>query len=240
MAGVRWTDRSSGARASSWRRATTGRSGSASSRTGRARRAGSRPAISRGRRRCLCCLPSARRHSCCAAFRERTDRVLQRRRWRRAEMPAQLMAGEPETTEQARAHIEASRARISEKLDEIEERLVEKRVALREKLDVKKRLLNHVDEKPLRSVAIAAGVGFLLGTIGRRRSRGHVDAHEREELRELLREARESGEDLPSVSIGRAHPTFWQEARAQLVGALTAALVAAVTERLRPREVREA
>lgn len=155
-------------------------------------------------------------------------------------MPEQPMAGEPATIEQARAHIEASRARISETLDEIEERLVEKRVALREKLDVRKRLLNHVDEKPLRSVAIAAGVGFLLGMIGRRRSRGHVDAHEREELRELLREARESGEDLPSVSIGRAHPTFWQEARAQLVGALTAALVAAVTERLRPREVREA
>lgn len=155
-------------------------------------------------------------------------------------MPEHPMAGEPATIEQARAHIEASRARISETLDEIEERLSEKRVELREKLDVKKRLLDHVDEKPLSSVAIAAGVGFLFGMIGRRRSRDRVSESERDELRELLRESRESGEELPSVSIGRAHPTFWQETRAQLVGALTAALVAAVTERLRPREVKEA
>src|SRR5690606_1414776 len=143
------------------------------------------------------------------------------------DMPEQPTAGEPATIEQARAHIEASRARISETLDEIEERLTEKRVELREKLDVRKRLLDEVEEKPLRSVAIAAGIGFLVGMIGRRRSHDHVSADERDELRELLRE---EGDDSPSISIGRSHPTFWQETRAQLVGALTTVLVAAVAE----------
>lgn len=152
-------------------------------------------------------------------------------------MAEQPVAGEPATIEQARAHIEASRARISETLDEIEERLVEKRVELREKLDVKKRVLDQVEEMPLRSVAIAAGVGFLLGMVGRRHRRDRIRRDEHDELRGLLREAHEDGDDAPSISIGRAHPTFWQETRAQLVGALTAALVAAVSERLRPREV---
>ncbi len=156
-------------------------------------------------------------------------------------MPGQPgVGGEPATIEQARAHIEASRARISETLDEIEERLFEKRVELREKLDVRKRLLDEVEARPLRSVAIAAGVGFLVGMIGRRRSRRQVSADERDELRELLREAHEEDDAARPISIGRAHPTFWQETRAQMVGALTAALVAAVTERLRPREVKEA
>ncbi len=154
-------------------------------------------------------------------------------------MPGQPRAGEPATIEQARAQVEASRARISETLDEIEERLVEKRVELREKLDVRKRVLDEVEAKPLRTVAIAAGVGFLVGMIGRRRRRERIDAVDREELAELLRDAREQGDgDVRPVSVGRPHPSFWQEARAQLVGALTAALVAAVTERLRPREVR--
>lgn len=155
-------------------------------------------------------------------------------------MPEQPTAGEPATIEQARAHIEASRARISETLDEIEGRLAEKRVELREKLDVRKRLLDEVEEKPLRSVAIAAGVGFLVGMIGRRRAHDHVSADERDELRELLREAREDGDPSPSISIGRSHPTFWQETRAQLVGALTTVIVAAVAERLRPREIKDA
>lgn len=154
-------------------------------------------------------------------------------------MPGQPRAGEPATIEQARAQVEASRARISETLDEIEERLTEKRVELREKLDVRKRVLDEVETKPLRTVAIAAGVGFLVGLIGRRRRRERIDEGDRDELRELLREAREHGDDdVHPISIGRAHPSFWQEARAQLVGALTAALVAAVTERMRPREVR--
>jgi len=152
-------------------------------------------------------------------------------------MPEQPVAGEPATIEQARAHIEASRARISETLDEIEERLVEKRVELREKLDVKKRLLDQVEEMPLRSVAIAAGVGFLLGMVGRGRRRDRIRREEHDEIRGLLHDAHEHGDDAPAISIGRSHPTFWQETRAQLVGALTAALVAAVSERMRPREV---
>ncbi len=143
---------------------------------------------------------------------------------------------EPVSIAQARAEVERSRARMSETLDEIEDRLVEKRIELREKLNVKKRMREHVDRKPLNAVAIAAGVGFIVGLVGRRRSRERVDADDRDELRALLLEAREHDEDseLRPISIGRSHPSFWQEARAQLVGALTAALVTAVTERFRP------
>jgi ElaB/YqjD/DUF883 family membrane-anchored ribosome-binding protein len=142
--------------------------------------------------------------------------------------------GEPNTVEQARAEVARSRARISDTLDELEDRLVDKQHALREKLDVKKRLNDIIEKRPLVAVGAVAGLGFLLGLIG---GRGGTDAgmddDEREELRELLREARANG-DTPSISVGRSHPSFWQETRAQLVGALTAALVTAVAERLRP------
>lgn len=153
-------------------------------------------------------------------------------------MAEQRMVGEPATIEQARAHVEESRARLSETLDEIEDRLVEKRLELQEKLDVKKRVRERVDRKPLTMVAVAAGAGFLIGLIGRRR-RAHAEREpvDRDELRALLRETREEDgehDDVHEVHVGRAHPSFWQEARAQLVGALTAALVAAVSERMRP------
>jgi ElaB/YqjD/DUF883 family membrane-anchored ribosome-binding protein len=143
---------------------------------------------------------------------------------------------EPATIAQARAQVEQSRARMSETLDEIEDRLVEKRTELREKLNVGKRVREQVDRSPLGAVAIAAGAGFVFGLLGRRRSRRRRNEEvDRDELREMLRESRENGDDdVHNISIGRAHPSFWQEARAQLVGALTAALVAAVSERFRP------
>lgn len=142
----------------------------------------------------------------------------------------------PGSVEQARSEVARSRARISETLDQLEERLADKQQALREKLDVKKRVNDVVDRRPLGAVAAAAGVGFLLGLIGGRGGSDHVmDEDEREELRALLHEARENG-GTPTISVGRSHPSFWQETRAQLVGALTATLIAAVAERLRPHE----
>ena len=143
---------------------------------------------------------------------------------------------EPRGVEQAREEVVRSRARISETLDQLEGRLVDKKHELRDKLDVKKRVHDAVDKRPLAAVGVAAGVGFLLGILGGGKG-GHGDA-DSEELRELLREARENG-DAPAISVGRQHPSFWQEARAQLVGALTAALVTAVAERMRPHDQRE-
>lgn len=136
---------------------------------------------------------------------------------------------EAASIEQARAQVEQSRARIADTLDDIEERLLEKRHELQERLDVRKRVREQIDREPLLALAAAAGVGFLAGMIGRRRTA------ERDELRAML-DADDDGEidDIRSISIGRSHPGFWHEMRGQLVGALTATLVAAIADRLRP------
>ena len=68
----------------------------------------------------------------------------------------------PEDPEAARAEIEATRARMSETIDEIEDVLMRKTEEIRAKLDV----LAPIRQRPLQSLAIIFGVGIALGLLG--------------------------------------------------------------------------
>jgi ElaB/YqjD/DUF883 family membrane-anchored ribosome-binding protein len=88
----------------------------------------------------------------------------------------------PEDPEAARAEIEATRARMSETIDEIEDVLMRKTEEIRAKLDV----LAPIRQRPIQSLGIIFGVGLALGLIGS----GGGDESDTDEDDEL------TGEDL--------------------------------------------
>lgn len=143
----------------------------------------------------------------------------------------------------AREEVERSRARISGTLDEIEDRIVEKKERLRQRFAVVDRVKDRIERAPLGAVAAAAGIGLLIGMLGGGDDDDDdLDDEDRAELRALLEQARETGVPVHgAVRVKGGHPSFWQEVRAQLVGAITAAVVAAITERAQHsrREARE-
>jgi ElaB/YqjD/DUF883 family membrane-anchored ribosome-binding protein len=77
--------------------------------------------------------------------------------------------------EVARAQIEATRARMSETIDEIEDVLLRKKQRLREKLDV----LAPVRERPLQAIGTLFGLGLALGLLTG--GGGHEEEEEEEE-----------------------------------------------------------
>ncbi len=106
---------------------------------------------------------------------------------------------EPETTEDARRAIEATRGRISATLDEIEGRIGEAREKITARVNVVRPVRNQLREHPLAGVGIAFGAGLVLGLLTggeegreeRRRRRGMLEEEEREELRRWRAERRE-------------------------------------------------
>ena len=141
----------------------------------------------------------------------------------------------------ARQEVERSRARISGTLDEIEDRIVEKRERLRQRFAIVDRVKDRIERAPLGAVGAAVGVGLLIGMLGGGSDDDEdLDEDDRAELRALLEQARETGVPLHgAVRVKGGHPSFWQEVRAQLVGAVTATLVAAITERAQQSRRRE-
>jgi ElaB/YqjD/DUF883 family membrane-anchored ribosome-binding protein len=122
--------------------------------------------------------------------------------------PAPVTAEDPEL---ARAEIEMTRSRMSETIDEIEDRLIEKRERLQDRMDV----LAPVRENPLPSVGIALGAGLLFGLLTGGGDDYREDAHEHWEdrsdtwetrARRLLAIAREQEEEIEALSQGRAVP----------------------------------
>lgn len=75
---------------------------------------------------------------------------------------------EPRNVEEARRAVEDSRERISHTLDSLEVRLLETRERVREKADLARPLRERTRARPWLAVGIAAGVGVLLGLVGRR------------------------------------------------------------------------
>lgn len=170
-------------------------------------------------------------------------------------------AGEPRTVNEARDAVERSRQRISSTLDQLEDRIVEKKHELQDRVDVFRPVREQIAQRPFTAVAVAVGVGALLGSLGGsddddeatdRHDRGGRQEHQharsgrirgsalsdsdRRELREwrrarrerltTRRHARESSDD----SSGGLR---FDALKHQLMGAVTSALTAAVTKRVR-------
>jgi ElaB/YqjD/DUF883 family membrane-anchored ribosome-binding protein len=166
-------------------------------------------------------------------------------------------AGGPRTVDEARTAVERSRERISSTLDRLEDRIVDKKHEIQDRADVLRPVRERVMERPLTAVAIAAGVGVLLGSLGGRhdeeedapsyRSRGasrpqlrgaYLDDDDRAELRRWRRARRERLRQRLDHTGSEAEPedgdgSRFDDLKHQLFGALTSAVSAAVTAKIR-------
>jgi ElaB/YqjD/DUF883 family membrane-anchored ribosome-binding protein len=165
------------------------------------------------------------------------------------ETKIQETAGDPQTVDEARHAVEKSRQRISSTLDALEDRIVEKKHEIRERVDVLRPVRDQIAVRPFTAVAVAAGVGALLGSLGgsdddeHRHSRsGRVRGRalsddDRSELREWRKARRERlrariSTDHDEDDDGRDTSRF-DALKHQLMGAVTTAVTTAVTKRVR-------
>lgn len=131
----------------------------------------------------------------------------------------------PQTVDEARDAVARSRERISSTLDALEDRIVEKKHEIQDRVDVLRPVREQIAERPLTAVMAGLAVGALLGALGggdddeytRRRSgriSGHeLDDDERDELKQWRRQRRKRlraklsrsavDSDWPELSRGR-------------------------------------
>jgi ElaB/YqjD/DUF883 family membrane-anchored ribosome-binding protein len=171
----------------------------------------------------------------------------------------QDVTGDPQTVDEARDAVERSRERISSTLDQLEGRIVEKKHELQEKADIFRPVREQVVARPFTAIAIAVGVGALLGSLGggsdddddavwrtrsdRPRARlrrpatgdGFLDDDDRSELRQWRRSRRERLRSRTRHAAGHdaGHDSRLSGVRQQLMGAVTSAITAAITARIR-------
>jgi hypothetical protein len=163
----------------------------------------------------------------------------------------QETAGDPRTVDEARHAVERSRQRISSTLDTLENRIVEKKHEIKERVDVLRPVRDQISQRPFTSVAVGLGVGALLGSIGggddddhshsrsgRVRGRSLSD-DDRQELREWRKarkqrlRARMQNNDDDDDDDRDSSDSRLGALRHQLMGAVTAAVTTAVTKRVR-------
>lgn len=161
-------------------------------------------------------------------------------------------ADSPRTVDEARDAVERSRQRISSTLDTLEDRIVEKKHELKDRADVLRPVRDRITARPLVAVAVAVGVGALLGRLGggpdadadvRRGRSGRVRGtaladRDRAELRRWRRSRRERLRSMTGENGRRDHTDddaggHLDGLKQQLMGALTTAISAAVAARVR-------
>jgi ElaB/YqjD/DUF883 family membrane-anchored ribosome-binding protein len=74
--------------------------------------------------------------------------------------------GDPRTVDEARHAVERSRERISSTLDQLEDRIVEKKHELQDRVDVLRPVREQIVDRPFTAIAVAVGIGALLGSLG--------------------------------------------------------------------------
>lgn len=116
----------------------------------------------------------------------------------------------PDDPEAARAEIEATRARMSGTIDEIEDALLRRKEDIREKLDV----LAPVREQPLKTLGMIFGATLVLGLLtGGGRSKHRDDPADDDGTSRTARRARISVEEDEDEDDGEEEATLaWQRA----------------------------
>ena len=69
---------------------------------------------------------------------------------------------EPQTLEEARRAVQLSRERMSDTLDQLEQRLVSKKEQIENRIDVMRPVKKQVRARPWPALAVAFGVGMVL------------------------------------------------------------------------------
>jgi hypothetical protein len=143
---------------------------------------------------------------------------------------------------EARAAVAVSRARISATIDELEERIVDKKEELQERLDVVRPVRALVAAAPLIAVAAAAGAGLLLGIASRGRGRRvrEVELNEvdRDAIRRWRRERRKrlldtAEHELPRFDRPSRLGRLFRDLTHEFAGAATALLAAQLVDRVK-------
>lgn len=165
-------------------------------------------------------------------------------------------AGSPRTVDEARDAVERSRQRISSTLDTLEGRIVEKKHELKDRADVLRPVRERIAQRPFTLVAVAVGVGALLGSLGHgsasrgdaprgrsgRAGRTGVDILEDRDRAELRRWRRARRDRLRAKTHKNGRDSGRDDHEAgtrlhglkhQLMGAVTSAISAAVAARVR-------
>jgi ElaB/YqjD/DUF883 family membrane-anchored ribosome-binding protein len=118
-------------------------------------------------------------------------------------------SGNPRSVHEARRAVEASRARIAATLDELEDRLVEKKEMIQRKADVVRPVREAIRKTPLIAIGVAVAAGLLLGAMGGgdgdddedesgfdKRERKALDEWKRRRHKLLMDEAEDASDDL--------------------------------------------
>lgn len=167
-------------------------------------------------------------------------------------------AEEPRTVDEARDAVERSRQRISSTLDRLEDRIVEKKHELQDRVDVFRPVRDQIAQRPFTAVAVGIGVGALLGSIGGGDDEEETHRHSRsgrvrglplsDDDRRELREWRRARKQRLRAAAARRHPgddrderhgghddssSRFDALKHQLLGAVTSAITTAVTQRVR-------
>jgi ElaB/YqjD/DUF883 family membrane-anchored ribosome-binding protein len=153
---------------------------------------------------------------------------------------------DPRTVDEARDAVERSRQRISSTLDQLEDRIVEKKHEIQDRADVLRPVRERIAQRPFTSVAIAIGVGAVLGSLGggdageggRAAVAGRRSMLVDDEQRRRRREWREARQHRLRARTGHhrsngAEDTRFDALKQQLLAAVLSAVSTAVTARVR-------
>jgi ElaB/YqjD/DUF883 family membrane-anchored ribosome-binding protein len=156
---------------------------------------------------------------------------------------------EPEDVGEAKAEVERNRERLSETLDAIEDRIVETKSALRDRVNVLRPVQDQVRARPWFAVAAAVGAGAALGVLaGGDSGPSVIDEDERRRRREWRRRRKQRMHGGDSQAKGgqtiraearkrgskrsRSNAGTMRAMRNQLMGMLTTAITRGLRQRI--------